>query len=188
MVGWMDGWTGGSVWTDGHCIGRRRVASVGTKSECIQRAARDSSLSLPLFPFNGGSDERTNPPTCAFLLPHLPFHTALAFSPRVVVPSSSHSRLLLSRGGRVYLCRVLGVFAKARFSRRGCWKSRLIDDSAGTITRAVCSVSDGGERRRPDERRISPRDGGFSRCRRVMFVRKNTRFRRDSCLLFRVCR
>lgn len=92
--GRMDGWTGGSVWTDGHCIGhrrrRRRVASA-TKSECIQRAARFLFILLCLF-----RDGLILPPvrfyyrTCLFI-------RAFSHYPTV----SSQSRLL-SRGG--FIC------------------------------------------------------------------------------------
>lgn len=52
--GTMDGWTGGSVWTDGHCIGRRRRRVAPERNPNVFNAERSFSfspfLSLSLFP------------------------------------------------------------------------------------------------------------------------------------------
>lgn len=111
--GRMDGWSGGSVWTDGHCIGhRRRVASARNPNVFnVQRLVSFyPSLSLP---------RRANPPTCAFLLPHLPFHTRLLASSHREQPVEP---ALLSRGG--FISAECSPSTKAAFPS-GCWKSRI---------------------------------------------------------------
>lgn len=90
--GRMDGWTGGSVWTDGHCIGHRRRA-LHLHEIRMYSTVRRCLLFIPLCLFRDG-----------LILPPVRFYyrTCLfmrAFSHRPTVSSQSR---LLSRGG--FIC------------------------------------------------------------------------------------